>query len=77
MMKDDTRKLLMRTSMRPARQLLSVLLLSSLVACGAESAREAALAEEEAARIAAEQTAARGGAEVLRSGEGRVGGGGR
>jgi hypothetical protein len=59
MMKDDTRKLLMPTSMRPARQLLSVLLLSGLVACGAESAREAALAEEEAARIAAEQMAAR------------------
>ena len=58
MIKDDTRKLLMPTTVRPARQLLSVLLLSTLVACGAESAREAALAEEEAARIAAAQMAA-------------------
>lgn len=67
MIKDDKRKLHLRTRVvRPVRLLLSLLLLSSLVACGAQSAREAVLAEEEAARIAAEQMAAQAAAEEER-----------
>lgn len=48
------------------RMLITGLLLATLTACGSEAAREAELAEQEAARVAVEQEAARVAAEQAR-----------